>query len=797
MKKVFLLITLLFTLVLGVNAQEPGETVDDYINWDFKVEYGECNEATIVITVKQKGGWHIYAQKQPEGGISQPTEFVFKTSGSYEKVGRTKEYGAHLHGEDSGFPEKIFDGDKAIFKQKIKINSKEDFTIDLDYFFMACLESCFPPEARNEPIKIKGTDCVPSSEEVIEEVEPLEVESKIGFQAFAVKNSDTEYELRIRPQITDNWKLGMNNSKNPLEIKFDGNFKSVGELNLAKAKEGFYIDSIFSQLITIDAKDSNQVIKGTLKYSGIDSDGKEFNSNSLEFSIPLKDAVIQSIGDETSKRSYWGIFWAAFAGGLVALLTPCVFPMIPMTVSFFTKGSENRRKGIFKGVMYGFFIFLIYVLLSVPFHLLDSLDPSILNQIATFGPLNIFFFAMLFIFALSFLGAFEIVLPAKWTNNADKKSDLGGLLGIFFMALTLALVSFSCTGPILGSLLASASGGGAWSLTWGMAGFGLALGLPFALFAIFPSWLNGLPSSGGWLNNVKVFLGFLELALAFKFLSNADLAWDAHLLERELFIAIWIGIFGALTFYLFGLFQTKHDSPITGGLGSFRVVMGTLVLIFTIYLIPGLFGAPLKLISAFPPPMAYSEIPYGIHGHKPESDGDMPEGAHFEHGLMVFKDFDLAKAYADQEGKPLMLDFTGHQCVNCRKMETNVWSDDKVHDLMNNDFVVVSLYVDDKELLPVTETSPYSGRELVTIGDKWSDMQTVLYKKNTQPQYIALDRSGEIMNSDATYSSHKEPVLFEKWLNDAKTEYVKRGDIKTYYGSIVYVANTVPVEEVK
>jgi cytochrome c biogenesis protein CcdA/thioredoxin-related protein len=794
MKKVLLLVTLLLTVLLNVNAQDMPSSVDEVIDWDFNVEYGDCNDATIVITVNQKDGWHIYAQKQPEGGISAPTELNFAKSGSYKKTGRTKEYGAELHGEDTKFPERTFPGKKAIFKQKIEITSEKDFTIELKYFFMACLDGCFPPEERVEIIPINGTDCLPVVESEVEVItEPSEVTSKIGFQTYALKNSNTEYELRIRPQITEDWKLEMSDSENPLEIEFKGDFKSIGKLSLAKSKDGFYTDSIFSQLISIENKDSNQLITGSLSYSGVDQNGNGFKSNQMEFSIPLKDAIIQSIGDDTSKRSYWGIFWAAFAGGLVALLTPCVFPMIPMTVSFFTKGSENRRKGIFKGVMYGFFILLIYVLLSVPFHLLDSLDPSILNQIATFGPLNIFFFAMLFIFALSFLGAFEIVLPAKWTNNADKKSDLGGLLGIFFMALTLALVSFSCTGPILGSLLASASGGGAWSLTWGMAGFGLALGLPFALFAIFPSWLNGLPSSGGWLNNVKVFLGFLELALAFKFLSNADLAWDAHLLERELFIAIWIGIFGALTFYLFGLFQTKHDSPITGGLGSFRIVMGTLVLIFTIYLIPGLFGAPLKLISAFPPPQSYSEIPYGIHGQKPESDGEMPEGAHFEHGLMVFKDFDLAKAYADQEGKPLMLDFTGHQCVNCRKMEANVWSVDKVHELMNNDFVVVSLYVDDKELLPASEISPYSGRELISVGDKWSDMQSVLYKKNTQPQYVALDKSGEIMNSDATYKSHKDPVLFEKWLNDAKVEYEKRGDIKTYYGSVIYVVNTVEV----
>lgn len=796
MKKIGLVLSLLIAFTFNIKAQggdEMPSSVDEVINWNFKVEYGACDEARIIVTVNQKDGWHIYAQKQPEGGISFPSELKFIKSDDYKLIGSVREYGTTLHGGQ--FPENIFEGTKATFKQKIKIKSKKDFKIKLEYGFMACLEACFAPEFRDEMITVKGVDCDPNVKaetietEVIEEV-LVATKSEIGFQAYAVKNSETDYELRIKPSITEGWVLNMDNSENPLQLSFNGTFNPNGKLTIAKSKDGIYVDSIFSQKITIDIKDSLQVISGKLLFSGRDSEGNVFTSKQLDFEIPLEDAQIQSDNNETGKSSYWGIFWAAFAGGLIALLTPCVFPMIPMTVSFFTKGSENKKKGIFKGVTYGFFILLIYVLLSVPFHLLDSLDPSILNQIATFGPLNVFFFLMLFIFALSFLGAFEIVLPAKWTNNADKKSDLGGLLGIFFMALTLALVSFSCTGPILGSLLASASGGGAWSLTWGMAGFGLALGLPFALFAIFPSWLNGLPSSGGWLNNVKVFLGFLELALAFKFLSNADLAWDAHLLERELFIAIWIGIFGALTFYLFGLFQTKHDSPITGGLGSFRIIMGTLILIFTIYLIPGLFGAPLKLISAFPPPQSYSEIPYGVHGHKPDFDGDLPQGAHFEHGLMVFKDFELAKDYADQEGKPLMLDFTGKQCVNCRKMEANVWSVEEVHELMNNDFVVVSLYVDDKELLSEKEISPYSGRELISIGDKWSDMQTVLYKKSTQPQYVTLDESGDMMNGDATYRSHKDPELFEKWLTDAKAEYIKRGDIKVYYGEILYTQTT-------
>ncbi len=795
MKKILVLITLIVSTFSY--SQDMPASVNEVINWNFKVVYGDCDDATIVINVNQKDGWHIYAQQQPEGAVSMPTSFIWEPSDKYQLIGKTKEYGTELH--EGQFPEKIFPGKKATFKQKIKIKSKKDFNINLKYTFMACKESCFPPEFDTPvTIKVKGVnvdDCGGDDAGTTEETEniaPLEIKSKIGFNAYAIKHSNKEYELRVAPVINDNWLLEDN-----VQISFS-NISKKGDLTTPEYKDTtinnkkvkVFSKGHFSQLISTTLADSNKVISGSLTFTGFDNEGKHFKSKPLNFEIPLEKAVVQKITDDTQNNSYWGIFWLAFGSGLFALLTPCVFPMIPMTVSFFTKGSENRKKGIFKGVMYGIFILLIYVLLSVPFHLMDSLDSSILSNISTNGPLNIFFFIMLFVFALSFLGAFEIVLPAKWTNKADTKADLGGLVGVFFMALTLVLVSFSCTGPILGSLLASASGGGAWNLTWGMAGFGLALGLPFALFAIFPSWLNSLPQSGGWLNSVKVVLGFLEMALAFKFLSNADLSIQAHYLEREVFIAIWIGIFGAMALYLFGVFQTKHDSPITNGIGTFRVMLATIVLAFTIYMIPGLFGAPLKLISAFPPPISYSEIPYGIHGHAPSAKEqigeDLPDGAKYEHGLMVFRNYDKAKAYADKVGKPLMLDFTGHNCVNCRKMETNVWSDEKVHQLMSQDFVIVSLAVDERVEMPQPETSPYTGRQLVTWGDKWSDMQSALYKKNAQPQYVALDKNFEIMNSDATYETHGNPELFQKWLEDALSEYKSRGDMKLYIAEVVY-----------
>ena len=786
-------------------SQEMPNDVSEVITWSNKIEYNSCDEATIVFIVDQRDGWHIYAQIQPEGGISFPTYFEFKKSANYELVGGVKEYGVEEHGGQ--FPERIFPGKKAVFKQKIKINSKTDFTLHVDYGYMACLEACFPPTDEFFDIKVKG--CKEKTQAAIEEViddkgeEVLLVEenltdidsslntvkSPVGIEAYLLKTGKNTYEYHFTPIPNKGWFFIVDTINT--SARFEGNFSKDGALSFPNQTMDTTINGkkftlwkagFISKAFEIEAGDTTQSIKGSLTFQAIGPEGEIFNANPHIAEIPVNKARIQKITD-AAKTSYWGIFWLAFAGGLVALLTPCVFPMIPMTVSFFTKGSEDKKKGLFRGVMYGFFILLIYVLLSVPFHLMDSLNPNILNNIATNGPLNIFFFLMLFIFALSFLGAFEIVLPSKWTNQADKKASLGGLIGIFFMALTLALVSFSCTGPILGSLLANAAGGGAWNLTWGMAGFGVALGLPFALFAIFPSWLNSLPSSGGWLNNVKVVLGFLELAFAFKFLSNADLSVQAHLLEREVFIAIWIAIFAAMTMYLFGMYQTKHDSPINGGLGTFRIMIATLSLMFTVYMIPGLFGAPLKLISAFPPPTSYSEIPYGIHGHAPEPEDGLPDGAEFEHNLMVFHNFDKAKKYADEVGKPLMIDFTGHNCVNCRKMEINVWSDEKVHQLMKNNFVIASLPVDERIDMPKPEVSPYSGRKLVTWGDKWSDMQSVLYKKNTQPQYIALDKGGNMMHTDATYRTHGTPIEFEKWLSTATKEFEKRGEAIVIYGS--------------
>lgn len=497
----------------------------------------------------------------------------------------------------------------------------------------------------------------------------------------------------------------------------------------------------------------------------------EIDDNDEEEALVVVDAneKKQSKSDPTG-RSLWWIFGVSFGSGLLALVTPCVFPMIPMTVSFFTKQSKTKKQGINNAIKYGISIIVIYIVLGTLVTALFGAES--LNSMSTDPIFNFVFFILLVVFAISFMGAFEISLPSSWANKADSKADKGGFVGIFFMALALALVSFSCTGPIVGILLVTAASEGGMAPFIGMFGFSLALALPFALFAAFPGWMNTLPKSGGWLNSVKVVLGFLELALAFKFLSNADLALQWHFLEREVFLAIWIGIFLVLALYLFGKLRLPHDSPIEK-LSVGRTLFGTTVLIFVIYLIPGMWGAPLKLISAFPPPMSYSEAPLGFggSGSAPVSKGDFIEGTHLgPQNIMVFHDYDKALAHADKVDKPLFVDFTGHNCVNCRRMEQSVWGEPGILEILRDEVVIVSLYVDERIDLPkkeqVTVTYP-NGREknLKTTGDKNSFLQVSEYQVTAQPYYILQNGKGEDLDiGPADYQNHSNPDDFKKWL---------------------------------
>jgi len=459
-----------------------------------------------------------------------------------------------------------------------------------------------------------------------------------------------------------------------------------------------------------------------------------------------KPAINFGASEHTESKGLLSIFVLGFLGGLVALLTPCVFPMIPLTVSFFTKKSGSRQSGIRNAFLYGFFIFIIYVILSLPFHFIGGLKPEIFNNISTNVYLNVAFFVIFIVFALSFFGLFEITLPGAVGNTADSKANVGSVVGIFFMALTLAIVSFSCTGPILGSLLAGSltADGGAMQLTSGMAGFGLALALPFALFAMFPGWLNALPKSGGWLSTVKVVLGFLEVALAFKFLSNADLVMHWGLLKREVFIGIWIIVFALLSLYLFGKIRFKGESPIKK-LPTVRLILAIISGAFALYLVPGLTNNPkwnnLSLISGFPPPLYYSV-------YHQQSDCVL--------NLNCTRDYETGVKMAKEQNKAILVDFTGYACVNCRRMEENVWTKPEVYKLLQEKFIIISLYVDDKKELPAKEQFTYtfkdgSTKEIKTVGDKWATFQTENFKNNSQPWYAVLNTKEELMTHPVGY----------------------------------------------
>jgi thiol:disulfide interchange protein DsbD len=475
------------------------------------------------------------------------------------------------------------------------------------------------------------------------------------------------------------------------------------------------------------------------------------------------------------ERSNWTLFWLSFLAGFAALLTPCVFPMIPMTVSFFTKQSKNRAAGVRNAVLFGISIIIIYVLLGTVVTAVFGADA--LNALSTDPWFNLFFFLLLIVFAMSFFGAFEIVLPSSWVNAADRNADKGGIIGIFFMAFTLALVSFSCTGPLVGTLIVQAARVGGMAPVIGMLGFSLALAIPFAFFAAFPGYLNSLPKSGGWLNSVKVVLGFLELAFAFKFLSVADMVLDLHLLEREVFIALWIVIFGALGFYLLGKLKLPHDSPMEHiPVSRFMLALATLG--FTIYMIPGLWGAPVNLISGFPPPKEYAESPFGVGNDGPGNThsvtgttngitaGSLPDHMHYgPQGIPAFDDYQLALDYARKVNKPLLLDFTGKGCVNCRKMEDKVWSNNTVKQMLSNDFVLVSLYVDLRTELPAEQqyVSEVTGKKIKTIGNKWSDFQMARYHRNSQPHYVIIDLNENELLPSMAYDP--DVTRYLSWLN--------------------------------
>jgi thiol:disulfide interchange protein len=549
------------------------------------------------------------------------------------------------------------------------------------------------------------------------------------------------------------------------------------------------INSTFTKTVSSTSSSENKiecVCDTQAILANVNVSKQDVNSKVKLSELKKEDVISEAEPAKESKtedKSWWGIFIAGFIGGALALLTPCVFPMIPMNVSFFTKQSKTKAEGIKNALLYAISIIVLYVGLGLGVTLIFG--AGALHSLSTNVWFNLAFFVLLLLFAMSFLGAFEITLPSSFVNKMDAKSDKGGYIGIFFMAFTLALVSFSCTGPIIGTLLVEASSTGNISGPfWGMFGFALALALPFGLFAAFPGWLNSLPQSGGWLNAVKVTLGFLELALALKFASNADLVVQAGILTREVFVGLWIVIFALLTMYLVGMFKTSHDSDLKHvSVGRLFVAIGSFFMV--IYLIPGMWGAPLKLFSGILPPLEYSESPHGFGGSiaGATAQASIPQDAEYskymevnKNGIIHFKnDYEHALAYAKKVGKPLLIDFTGRACANCRKTEDYVWPDAEVTKRLNNDVVLVSLYVDEKTALDPKDYMKVQWygkeREITDIGDKFKYMEETVYGQSTQPLYVLVDSNEKVLAPIRGYNPSIPEYI--TWLQDGISKYKK------------------------
>lgn len=743
-------------------------------------------------------GWSVYSQNNYGDMGPWPTSVVVDSIPGVSRLGKVSETGAKvIEGMDEvfGMEVKKFKG-TATFTQRISVS---DAGVPVTGFFeyMTCNdEMCLPPTTvfyrltlTTDQHEFSG---IPFTDDGTGLSVPPPEEEPVTWSLATEKVREGVWRFTFKADIQDNWYLYSQEEfgVGPIPTSFvldslaPARFVSRAREEGAEMMEG--MDDMFgikvrkfkhqvSFIQEVEVRDQTKDIRGVVNFMTCD-DTKCLFPDPMPFSVNLASGAI-AIGSRTvaaggecryklasvdlnapvvkasnevsevrGNTTLWRIFLLGFLGGLVALLTPCVFPMIPLTVSFFTKGSEDKATGLRNALTYGGFILGIYLLFSVPFHVLGSVNAEIFNEISTNPWLNIGFFVVFLVFAVSFFGYFEITLPSSWVNSMDAKaSKFGGLVGIFFMALTLALVSFSCTGPILGSLLAGAltADGGAWQLTAGLGGFGLALALPFALFALFPSWLNSLPRSGSWLNSVKVVLGFAEIALAFKFLSNADLVKQWSIVPYELFMAVWVLCALGIVLYLLGFIQFPHDSRVK----SRSAVRWGFVAAFTgvtIYLAFGLrvdskagTFTPMALMSGLAPPVGYSWV--------------LPKKAE------AFHDLEEALAHARDINKPVMIDFTGWACVNCRKMEEHVWPEKEVKELIENEYVLVSLYVDDKRELPKEEQHAYvtcTGKEKLirTQGNKWSTVQLETFVISSQPYYALLSPEGTLLTDPVGYT---------------------------------------------
>ncbi|MGD9993593.1 MAG: protein-disulfide reductase DsbD family protein [Salinivirgaceae bacterium] len=643
--------------------------------------------------------------------------------------------------------------------------------------------------------------------------------------------SDTEYEILFKASIEKNWHLYAQwlpegNFSLPTQFIFETTtdvelIDSVTSLStvheayeeLAGAMSRYYdTEAIFYQKVKITG--DNPQVTGLIDYMTCDDEQCIKLDEEFEFNFN-NTAVSQAEIEETTTEpetggSLWAVIIEAILWGFAALLTPCVFPMVPMTVSFFMKGSQNKAKGRLMASTYGFSIVFLYtfpiaVMIGITYFIGgESIAIDVFNWLSTHWIPNVLFFIIFMLFAASFFGAFEIVLPSSWVNKADSKVDKGGLIGAFFMAVTLVLVSFSCTGPIVSSVIVKSTQGAIWEPIITMFAFSAAFALPFTLFAFFPSWLNKLPKSGGWLNSVKVVLGFIEVALGFKFLSIADQTYHWGILDREVYLAIWIVTFALLGLYLLGKIKFAHDSEVKY-LSVPRLAMAMAVFVFVVYLIPGMFGAPLKALSGYLPPQATLDFDmerivrdnasiqnYKVGDQLQTDKNELCEKPkygdflHLPHGLKGYFDYEQGLACAKAQNKPVFIDFTGHGCVNCREMEARVWSDPEVLKRLNNDYVVIALYVDDKTKLPEDEwvTSSYDGKLKKSIGKKYADFQITKFNINAQPYYCLLDHEGELLTKPKAYDLNID--AFIEFLDKGVEEFEKRNQKESTDNKLIF-----------
>ena len=801
--KPFKLLLPWFALAISVatGSQQADAQIHDPVVWDFAAYDNGDGTIDLDFHAEIKSGWHVYSQFLNPFDGPIPTSFTLETEGVQTADTAATECEPHLEYDPNFMMDLLFFEEETHWVHTVSFPGAIPDTVKGYLTFMVCDESkCLPPEDIDfafalsdlKPEADKPDYCAEAAEggnfdDGGSDGAPMGIYDPVQWDIALYATGDQTATIVATAEVESGWHVYSNDNDpldGPIPTSFVLSTEGVEAVQLQECTPEVHYDPNFDKDVmsfegsaswALDIRwegPAPDQIAGMLTYMACD-DSKCIFPPDVEFQLNTSEMITSALptlcpegnggedtldeaGDEAGDEGLLVLFLLGMGLGFAALFTPCVFPLIPMTVSFFTKQSKTRAEGIRNALIYGASIIFIYTGLGLLLTAVFGVD--VLNLISTDPYFNIGLFVLLVVFGVSFLGAFEIQLPASWANKVDAQADRGGLIGIFFMAATLAIVSFSCTGPLVGSALAGAATGDFGGPVAVMFGFSLALAIPFTLFSAFPGWLNSLPQSGGWLTSVKVVLGLLEIGFAFKFLSNADLVLQLGLLKRELFIAIWIAVALCIAVYLYGGLRFPHDSKLER-MSVGRWSLGTVFLVLAIYMMPGMWGAPLNLISGFPPPMFYAESSGGVSagGHGP---GEHSASGHVE---ARFRDYEEGLAAAKAEGKPMILDFTGWACVNCRKMEEQVWPHPEVVKYLTEETVLVSLYVDERKALPESEqrVEQFGGKDfrIRTVGNKWTYLQASRFGTNAQPFYVMIDHNGEALGNGVGYDPDPEKFI--------------------------------------